>query len=85
MARMLVLIADGTEEMEFVIPVDMFRRAKWDVVSAGIQKESVIASRGVKLTADTVLARVRPEDFDGIVVPGGSGGVEAMRRDARVA
>jgi len=32
MARVLVPLADGVEEMEAVIVIDTLRRAKWDVV-----------------------------------------------------
>ena len=84
MTRILVLLADGTEEMEFVITVDLLRRANFEVVTAGIKSESVVASRRVKLVADTVLAKVQLDDYDGIVVPGGGAGVEAMAKDVRV-
>jgi 4-methyl-5(b-hydroxyethyl)-thiazole monophosphate biosynthesis len=84
MARIVVLLADGTEEMEFVITVDILRRAQWNVVAAGIESEAVIASRKVRITADTTLARVRLDEFDGIVVPGGGPGVQAMCGSPRV-
>lgn len=84
MARILVLLADGTEEMEFVITVDMLRRAKHDVVTAAIGAETVTASREVRLMADTKLASVRLDEYDALIVPGGGPGVEAMSKDPRV-
>ena len=47
--RALVLIADGTEEMEAVIVVDVLRRAKVDVTLAGLQQEGskVIQKKGI--------------------------------------
>lgn len=84
MARLLVLLADGTEEMEFVITVDMVRRAGLEVVTAGIEKEEVIGSRGLRLRADTVLQEIHRNEFDGLIVPGGSSGVDAMCRSAEV-
>lgn len=85
MARILVLVADGTEEMEFVIAVDVLRRAQWDVVAAAVGAESsIVASRKVRIVADTTLARAHLDDFDGIVIPGGAAGVECMRKNVSV-
>ncbi len=48
MKKALVPVADGTEEIEAVIIVDVLRRAGWQVVVAGIgHKEAITASRGV--------------------------------------
>lgn len=85
MARLLVLVANGTEEMEFVITVDMLRRAKLEVVAAAVGDDvSVTGSRHVRLVADTTLERVRLDDFDGLVIPGGAQGVECMAKHAGV-
>jgi 4-methyl-5(b-hydroxyethyl)-thiazole monophosphate biosynthesis len=49
----LVPIANGTEEIEAVVIVDILRRAKVDVCVASVEKtKAVTASRGVKLEAD---------------------------------
>lgn len=53
--KALVLLADGTEEMEFVIPVDVLRRAEITVTTAGVGlKNGTYAecSRGVKILPD---------------------------------
>ena len=34
--NVLMPVADGSEEMEIVIVADNFRRAKWNVVIAGL-------------------------------------------------
>lgn len=82
--KALVLLADGTEEMEAVIPVDLLRRARWEVTVASLKEGIVTASRGVKLAGDTTLDRVSGQAFDVLIVPGGVGGVKAMSADARV-
>lgn len=53
--KALVLLADGTEEMEFVTPVDILRRAEISVTTAGVGlKNGTYAecSRGVKILPD---------------------------------
>ena len=52
--RVLVPIADGTEEIEVVVTVvDVLRRAGAEVVLASVEEEDrVVCSRGVKIEAD---------------------------------
>lgn len=84
MTRALVPLAEGVEEMEAVIVIDALRRAKWDVVAAGLKAGIVTASRHVKLVPDAIWDEIDPSTFDVIVVPGGSRGVENLRADHRV-
>lgn len=79
MTRALIPVANGSEEMETVILVDVLRRAGWEVVLAGIDgKDPVTASRGVKLVPDEQWERLDLVSFDMIVLPGGMGGTEAF-------
>jgi len=74
----LVLLAEGSEEMETVIVVDILRRAKVDVVLASLSKDLVTTcSRSVKIVADCPLQDVADKDvFDCVVLPGGGKGAE---------
>lgn len=79
MTRTLIPVANGSEEMETVILVDVFRRAGWDVVLAGIQgKGPVTAARGVKLLPDEQWEKLDLSSFDMIVLPGGLDGTTAL-------
>ena len=72
----LVLLAEGSEEMETVIVVDILRRAKVDVVLAGLGQELVTTcSRSIKIVADCLLQDVN-DVFDCVVLPGGGKGAE---------
>ena len=83
-ARVLVPIADGTEEMEFTIVVDVLRRADVDVVTAGVAgPDPVTCSRGVRIVPDIALDAVTG-DFDWIVLPGGGPGAAAFRESVRI-
>jgi 4-methyl-5(b-hydroxyethyl)-thiazole monophosphate biosynthesis len=78
--KVLVPVANGSEEMEVVIIVDVLRRAGFDVTLASVEKElQIIASRNVKIVADQFLDELRAEDFDMIVLPGGMPGAERLR------
>lgn len=78
MKRALVPIAEGVEEMEAVIVVDVLRRAKWQVVMAAVSPQPIRASRGVRLLADCDWPDVNPAEFDVLILPGGAGGTAIL-------
>lgn len=84
MSHALVVIADGSEELEAVTVIDILRRAEIEVTVAGLADHDIRASRGVNLRTDTTLETVAGNDFDLVVLPGGKAGAERLRDDARV-
>lgn len=78
--RVLVPIADGTEEIEAVCIIDVLRRSGADVkvASVGPQRQ-ITASRGVRIVADGLIEDYREETFDLIALPGGIPGAENLR------
>ncbi len=85
MSRALVVIAEGTEEMEATIVVDLLRRAEIDVVVAGLDGDGPVKmSRGVRLLPDVALADAG-DDFDALVLPGGRGGADRFAASPAIA
>ncbi|KAI9330760.1 class I glutamine amidotransferase-like protein [Obelidium mucronatum] len=77
--NVLVVVADGSEEMETVICVDVLRRAQVSVTLASLgSAASVVCSRQVTLVSDTNLSSIKPDVYDAIVLPGGLGGAQAF-------
>eukprot|EP00898_Chlorokybus_atmophyticus_P007050 jgi/Chlat1/7346/Chrsp59S06954 len=73
--RVLVPIADGTEEMEAVIIIDVLRRAGARVTVASVHDSvNIKASRGVKIAADCRVHDCTEVVFDAIILPGGMPG-----------
>ena len=80
-----VLIADGSEEMEVVIVVDVLRRAGIGVFLAEVgESRLVTTSRGVRIAPDGAWDPAEANRFDALVIPGGIGGTQTMREDASV-
>jgi len=77
--KVLVAIADGTEELEAVTIIDVLRRAKADVTVASVGNKQVTASRGVNLVADAVISGCTGSVYDLIALPGGMPGAEHLR------
>ncbi len=84
MARVLIPLAQGCEELEAVTVIDLLRRADIEVLTAGLDAQPVIASRGVVLIPDTDLDQVLDDDFDMIVLPGGLPGADNLDNDPRI-
>ena len=72
--KALVILAEGAEEMETVIVVNILRRGKVDVTLASISGDGPVAcSRGVKIVADCTLEEAVDggnAKFDAVVLPG---------------
>ena len=84
MARTLVPLAQGCEELEAVTVIDLLRRAGVEVVVAGLDAQPVKASRGVVLIPDATLDEVMSQSFDMIVLPGGLPGADHLNQDPRI-
>ena len=80
-SRVLVPVADGSEEMEATILVDVLRRAEVEVVVASPGGRPVTCSRGVRLIPDADLWTQSADGFDAIAIPGGGPGTEALLAD----
>jgi 4-methyl-5(b-hydroxyethyl)-thiazole monophosphate biosynthesis len=77
--KVLVAIADGTEELEAVTIIDVLRRDEANVTVASVGSKQVTASRGVNLVADAVISECVGNIYDLIALPGGMPGAEHLR------
>ncbi|CAK9834170.1 Protein dj-1beta [Anthophora retusa] len=81
----ILLLADGSEEMEAVITTDVLRRGGIDVTVAGLSDSPCIkCSRDVKICADEKFQDVIGKKYDVVVLPGGLGGSKAFATSAEV-
>lgn len=84
MATVLTLLAEGFEEIEAIVPIDLLRRAGVEVTTAALVDGIHVTGRsGITAHADTTLTAVAGRDFDCVFLPGGPG-VQHLRADPRV-
>lgn len=87
MAKVLVTLAPGFEEIEALTVVDILRRAGADVVMAGTAPGPIEGRSGIKVLTDASMDDVGDgigANFDMIVLPGGAAGAENLKKDERV-
>jgi protein deglycase len=80
----IVPLAEGFEEIEAVTVIDVLRRAGIAVTSVFLQKNPVIGSHAIAVTADKSIDDIHSSDFDCIVLPGGMPGSNNLKEDVRV-
>ena len=73
-----VLLGEGFEEAEAIVPVDLLRRAGVEVKLVGLKGKKAVSSHGVTVECDCTLREVDEGDVTMLVLPGGLGGVEAI-------
>jgi 4-methyl-5(b-hydroxyethyl)-thiazole monophosphate biosynthesis len=84
MPNVLVILADGFEEIEAFAPVDVLRRAGIEVTTASLNENCHATGRSsITAHADVALSAVKGRLFDLIFLPGGAG-VKNLRADPRV-
>ncbi|WKC58166.1 DJ-1 family glyoxalase III [Borrelia sp. P9F1] len=77
--RVAVMLADGFEEIEAVVPVDILRRGGVDVKLISLNDDkAVTGSRGVSFWADEKLSDCGADDFDLVILPGGMPGASNL-------
>ena len=84
MAKVLVPLAPGCEELEAVTVITILRRAGIEVTSAGLLPGPVQGSRGTVLLPDTILDEALHCDYDMVVLPVGMPGSENLKNDVRI-
>ncbi len=77
--RVLVPIADGSEDIESIATVDVLRRAGAEVTVASVADPQITASRGTRITADALISECVTLTYDCIALPGGMPGAEHLR------
>ena len=77
--KVLVPVAQGTEEMEAITIIDVLRRAGSAVTVASVDKIDIKASGGIEFKADQLIKDCLDEQFDLIALPGGIPGAQNLR------
>ena len=85
MMEILVLLANGCEEVEALAVVDLLKRAEISVCMASITGDKkIVGSHGITFWADHLLQDVLNKEYAGVFLPGGMPGAEKLGNDPNV-
>jgi len=76
--KILMILADGFEEIEALGVADFLRRCEFTVILSGLNQVAVTGSHDIRITADTTLAATKPSEFDALILPGGTPGSQYL-------
>lgn len=82
--KIAVLLADGFEEIEAVVPSDILARLGYEVIQAGIVSRTVTGSHGFRVEAECMMKDLKAEELDAVFLPGGLPGATNLRDNAGV-
>lgn len=74
-----IVLGNGFEESEAVIPCDLLRRAGVETKFAGIGGTLIKGSNGITVQADCAVEEMLLAQTEMIVLPGGLGGVQSIK------
>lgn len=72
MKKAVVLTADKFEDMEVFVPVFRLMEEGWKVDIAAPKKQEIHGENGYSLMPDKTIDEVNPDDYDLLIIPGGS-------------
>ena len=85
MKKAVMLFANGYEEVEALMTVDLLKRAGVDIRLVSINDEmTVTGSHGISVVMDTKLSHIQLKEEDAIIIPGGMPGTMNLGVDVAV-
>ena len=79
MGKVIIYLADGTEECEALLCADLLRRAGAEVVLAAVGgRREIVSSHGVAIRADALAEEADIAGTDLLVLPGGWPGTKHL-------
>ena len=68
----MIFLAEGFEESEALLPLDILRRGGVDAITVSVSSDKVVkSSHGVQIVADAVMSEISADDVQMIILPGG--------------
>ncbi|MBN2252020.1 MAG: DJ-1/PfpI family protein [Candidatus Altiarchaeota archaeon] len=84
MKALIVLAPANFRDEELFTPLEILKGAGVSVTVAGLSMDESMGMLGGKMKPDILIDEVDAEDYDAIVIPGGSGAREYLAGDERV-
>jgi len=85
MSRAVVFLAEGFEEIEAMVPVDLLRRGGVKVTLSGVSAKTITGAHGIRIESDEELINFEDYlDYDAIILPGGMPGSKNLSESSEI-
>ena len=85
MGNVYMMMANGFEESEAIVPADLLKRAGANVLLVSTEETlAVTSAHGITVTADITMDEVKRDEADCIILPGGLNGTISLGNNPRV-
>ncbi len=78
MKNIAILLEEGFEEIEAIVPIDVLRRLDFTLVLAG-RTARIAGAHSVNIEMNLLISELKPENFDAVILPGGMPGSTNLR------
>ena len=82
--KIAFLATDGYEDLELWYPIIRLKEAEYETELIGLGKRPIKGKHGYPATPDKNISEVNPDDYDGVIVPGGTKNPDYLRREKKV-
>ena len=79
-----VFLANGFEECEALAPIDILRRAGFDLKTVGVNGKTAIGSHNIPIICDITTDEITFENLEAVILPGGMPGTLNLENDKTV-
>ena len=79
-----IFLADGFEETEALVPIDILRRAGIEAQIVGVTGKAVAGSHGIKVECDIEIKDASTHGLDAVILPGGMPGTTNLDKNGDV-
>ena len=79
-----VFLANGFEECEALAPIDILRRAGFDVKTVGVNGKTTVGAHNIPVMCDITTDKITFENLESVILPGGMPGTINLENDETV-
>ena len=82
--KIAILATDGFEDAELLYPKIRLKEAGYDTELISLHRREIIGKHGYPLKPDKLIRDVKADNYDGVIIPGGTKNPDYLRRDKQI-